>query len=133
MAITSFYSSTEEAYQDVKKGHIVGYLHFKPNFTRAIDEILGDGRVASDETFDQRELTVRMDKSDQQITYFLERRLLDTFHDFAEQLMVDCKFPKNLVNVPVNFVGTFHGTLNDEYTDFVAPGIIMTYVSIQVK
>lgn len=126
IATKIFYSSVEEAYKQVKHGAIVGYIHFKPNFTQAVDQILTDGTNAEDDVFDQREILVRLDKSDQQITYFIERRLREAFQNFTQKLMTDCELPKGLANVPVNFKDTFYGTFNDEYTDFVAPGVIMT-------
>lgn len=67
-----------------------------------------------------------MDKSDQQITFFLERKLRQTFKDFAEALMVDCQYPKALGNIPISFMEPVYGSLDEEFTEFVAPGVVMT-------
>lgn len=83
-------------------------------------------READPGSFHTSEIKVYLDKSDQQVTFFLEKRLLETYKEFAEGVMTDCNLPKQLANIPITFEKPVYGTFDDEFTDFMAPGVVMT-------
>lgn len=64
--------------------------------------------------------------TDQQIAFYLEKKFRQAYKTFAENLMEDCNFPKQLGNIPMRFETPVYGKEDEEYTTFVAPGIIMT-------
>lgn len=121
-----YYDNEADAYSDAHAAKIIGYIHFAPNFTQSLVEIRDDGRRASDGSFEGREVKIRLDNSNQQISYFLERRLREIYRDFAEDLMVDCEYPKKLSNIPVYFETPVYGSFDVEYKQYAAPGTIMT-------
>ena len=73
-----------------------------------------------------REINVRLDMSNQQVAYFLERKLRETYSDFAQQLMEDCALPKQLATIPVRFEEPIYSTFDAEFREYAAPGVIMT-------
>lgn len=126
VAIKHFYNSFDEAYADARKGKVMAVIYFAQNFTESMINIREIGRNATDQTFENREIQIFMDKSDQQLTFFLEKKLRQTYLEFSENIMADCEFPIKLGNVPIDFLTPIYGSHDGVYTDYMAPGIVMT-------
>lgn len=88
--------------------------------------IRDEGRHADNGSFMNSEIRIYLDKSDQQLTYFLEKKLRETYREFAENMMTDCEMPRRLGNVPIRFEKPIFGTFDDEFTTYIAPGVVMT-------
>lgn len=121
-----YYDKYEDAYRDARHGKLIGIIYFATNFTDSLADIHINGQNANNGSFDNKDIQVFLDKTDQQITFFMERKLRQTFKEFAEQLMSDCGFPRALGNIPINFLEPVYGSYEQEFTDFVAPGVVMT-------
>uniref|UniRef100_A0A182QE61 Uncharacterized protein n=1 Tax=Anopheles farauti TaxID=69004 RepID=A0A182QE61_9DIPT len=128
VAIQEYYDTYEDAYRDARKGKILGFIHFAENFTESLQDVRDNVRDADDGSFHTSEIKVYLDKSDQQITFFIEKKLLQTYREFAESLMSDCRLPKQLANIPITFETPIYGTFDEEFTDFMAPGVVMTMI-----
>lgn len=126
MKLKEYYTKFEDAYAAAKKGKVMGIIYFASNFTESLTDLRDDGRNARNGSFQNSEIQIYMDKSDQQLTFFLEKKLRQTYREFAESLMEDCQFPIKLGNVPIDFKDPIYGTFDDEYTDYIAPGVVMT-------
>lgn len=126
VAIKHYYQTFDEAYRDAKKGKVIGVIYFAKNFTESMSVIRDDGRFAEEATFFSSEIQVYMDKSDQQLTFFLEKKLRQTYQEFTEKLMSDCEYPVKLGNIPINFEPPIYGSFDGVYTDYIAPGVVMT-------
>lgn len=121
-----FYDSYEEAYAEAKKGKIWGFVYFAKNFTDSITQIRNEGKNADEGSFQNSEIQIHLDKSDQQLTFFLESKLHQTYKEFSEKLMIDCEFPVKMGNIPMDFMEPIYGSFDDEYTSYIAPGVVMT-------
>lgn len=121
-----YYDTFEEAYADAKKGNLMAVIYFAKNFTESLTEIRDDGRDANEGSFLNSEVQIFMDKSDQQLTFFLEKKLRETYLEFTQGMMADCKFPIKLGNIPIDFETPIYGSFDGEYTDYMAPGVVMT-------
>ena len=84
------------------------------------------GRDADDETLDQSEIRVWLDMSNQQIGIMLNRDLQVAYREFAQQLLRVCDNNPKLGDVPIQFKAPIYGTNDPSFTDFVAPGVILT-------
>lgn len=126
VAVKHFYSSFDEAYADARKGKVMGVIYFAKNFTESLTNIRDDGRNAPQGSFISSEIQIYMDKSDQQLTFFLEKKLRQTYLEFAQNLMSDCEFPIKLGNIPIDFLTPIYGSYDGTYTDYMAPGVVMT-------
>ena len=104
----------------------MGVVYFAKNFTESLANLRDDGRNANNGSFENSEIQIYMDKSDQQLTFFLEKKLRQTYQEFAQQLMADCEFPIKLGNIPIDFEMPVYGTFDDEFTSYIAPGVVMT-------
>lgn len=126
VAIKHFYKSFDEAYADARRGKVMGVIYFAKNFTESLTEIRDDGRNAAEGSFINSEIQIYMDKSDQQLTFFLEKKLRQTYLEFAQGLMGDCEFPIKMGNIPIDFMNPIYGSFDGVYTDYMAPGVVMT-------
>lgn len=126
VAIKHFYNTFDEAFADAKRGKVMGVVYFAKNFTESMEMIRDEGRFAEEGDFYNAEIQIYMDKSDQQLTFFMEKKLRQTYQEFAEKLMKDCEFPVKLGNIPINFDAPVYGSYDGIYTDYMAPGVVMT-------
>lgn len=132
-SLQEYYDTYDDAYQAARTGKIWGFIHFAANFTESLQDVRDNVRDADAGSFHTSEIKVYLDKSDQQVTFFLEKKLYDTYREFAEGIMSDCHLPKQLANSPIKFEDPLYGTFHDQFTDFMAPGVVMTYVLRNVR
>ncbi|XP_015585499.1 ABC transporter G family member 20 isoform X2 [Cephus cinctus] len=126
--IKEYYPDPESAMEAVRKGQAWGTLYFTENFTDALVARMVLGRDADDETLDQSEIRVWLDMSNQQIGLMLARNLQYSYRDFAKDLLKSCERNEKLADVPIQFEEPIYGSSEPSFTDFVAPGVILTIV-----
>lgn len=126
--IKEYYDEPEDAINAVRVGNAWGALYFTENFTDALVARIGLGRDADDETLDQSEIRVWLDMSNQQIGIMLNRDLQLGYREFAQDLLTSCGNNPKLGDVPIQFKEPIYGSQDPSFTDFVAPGVILTLV-----
>lgn len=122
------YSSPDAAQEAVRRGDAWGVLYFTENFTDALVARMALGKDSDEETLDQSEIRVWLDMSNQQIGLMLNRDLQLSYRRFAQALLTDCKENPRVADVPIQFKDPVYGTNEPSFTDFVAPGVILTIV-----
>lgn len=126
--IKDFYETPESAISAVETGDAWGALYFTDNFTDALVARMLLGREADNETLDQSEMRVWLDMSNQQIGLMLNRDLQVAYRDFAQNLLTSCESNPKLADIPIQFKEPIYGSNDPSFTDFVAPGVILTIV-----
>ncbi|KAK0087540.1 hypothetical protein PV325_000790 [Microctonus aethiopoides] len=126
--IKEYYETPDLAIEAVKRGNAWGTLYFTENFTDALLARMALGREADEETLDQSEIRVWLDMSNQQIGLMLARNLQYSYRDFAKDLLAKCDENTKLADVPIQFLDPIYGSNDPSFTDFVAPGVILTIV-----
>ncbi|XP_011501570.1 PREDICTED: ABC transporter G family member 20 isoform X2 [Ceratosolen solmsi marchali] len=126
--IKEYYPDPESAMEAVRKGKAWGTLYFTENFTDALVARMLLGKEADEETLDQSEIRVWLDMSNQQIGLMLARNLQYSYRDFAKNLLSTCNQNSKLADVPIQFKDPIYGSNEPSFTDFVAPGVILTIV-----
>lgn len=124
--IQEYYEDVESAKNAVAQGNAWGAMYFTENFTDALVARIALGRDADDETLEQSEIRVWLDMSNQQIGIILNRDLQYSYRTFAQKLLEDCDNNPKLGDVPIQFKEPIYGTNEPSFTDFVAPGVILT-------
>jgi hypothetical protein len=124
--IKDYYPDLDSAKHAVEIGDAWGALYFTENFTDALVARIALGRDADDETLDQSEIRVWLDMSNQQIGILLNRDLQLAYRSFAQDLLRACDNNPKLGDVPIQFKDPIYGTNDPSFTDFVAPGVILT-------
>ncbi|XP_011307965.1 ABC transporter G family member 20 isoform X1 [Fopius arisanus] len=126
--ITEHFRTKEDALHAVERGKAWGTLYFTENFTDALSARMILGRDADEETLEQSEIKVWLDMSNQQIGLMLARDLQYSYRDFAKDLLSACEQNTALADVPIQFLDPIYGSNDPSFTDFVAPGVILTIV-----
>lgn len=63
---------------------------------------------------------------DQQIGTLLYRDLQFAYFDFIGDILTECNLNPSLGKVPIQFNDPIFGTREPNFTDFAAPGVILT-------
>jgi len=126
--VKEYYKSPESAIEAVQMGDAWGAIYFTDNFTDALVARMALGRDSDEETLDQSEMRVWLDMSNQQIGLMLNRDLQVAYRDFAQSLLTVCGNNPKLADIPIQFKEPIYGSNDPSFTDFVAPGVILTIV-----
>ncbi|KAF6209504.1 hypothetical protein GE061_015251 [Apolygus lucorum] len=126
--VKEYYENPEDAIDAVRIGEAWGAIYFNENFTDALVARMALGRDSDQETLDSSELRVWLDMSNQQIGLMLNRDLQVAYRDFAQQLLTTCGQNPKLADIPIQFKEPIYGSNDPSFTDFVAPGVILTIV-----
>ncbi len=67
--------------------------------------------------------------SNQQVAYTLQRYIGDSFHDFLTNWLKDCGTNlEDAADPPIKFNDPIYGTSRPNFTEFMAPGIIIIII-----
>ncbi|XP_032783939.2 LOW QUALITY PROTEIN: ABC transporter G family member 20 [Daphnia magna] len=122
------YESVSDALEAGKNGHVWGLIHFGHNFTEEFEVRQASGDSASIENIIRSQIGINMDSTNQQIDLFIEKWLLEAFGDFFKDLMRSCQHEPEAGYIPVVFLDPVYGQKDTPYTEFMAPGLIITIV-----
>ncbi|XP_034255216.1 ABC transporter G family member 20 isoform X2 [Thrips palmi] len=122
------YPNEMEAKHAVKLGHAWAALSFPENYSTSLYDRLQQGKDADDSVLDFSNIDIWMDASDQQIHQLLTRSLLLSFEDFVADVSRACDYSEKVMKIPVNFETPIYGSKNPDFTNFAAPGIILTII-----
>ncbi|XP_026754033.1 ABC transporter G family member 23 isoform X2 [Galleria mellonella] len=126
--IKEYYADLTSALNAVKEGEAWGALYFNENYTDSLVARLALADTADNETIQTSEVQVWLDMSNQQIGLMLNRDIQFSYRDFAKDLLETCDYNPKLGDIPIDFMDPIYGNKNPSFTDFVAPGVILTIV-----
>ncbi|RZF47268.1 hypothetical protein LSTR_LSTR004977 [Laodelphax striatellus] len=126
--IVDFYDSSREAELAVLKGTVWGMMEFSPAFSSALQSRIELGRSANDSDILDSEINIRLDMSNQHIAYLLIRDINIAFETFAEELASLCEVNPKAITIPVHFENPVFGPVTPNFTDFAAPGVMLTII-----
>ncbi|KAJ8709889.1 hypothetical protein PYW08_009893 [Mythimna loreyi] len=126
--VKEYYADLTEALKAVEDGKAWGALYFNENYTDSLVARLALADTADNETITSSEVQVWLDMSNQQIGLMLNRDIQFSYRDFAKDLLQTCKYNPKLGDIPIDFMDPIYGNKNPSFTDFVAPGVILTIV-----
>ena len=66
--------------------------------------------------------------SNQQVSFVLLRAIHDAYNTFVGGLLTDCNFPDDAANSPVVIGDPIYGPKVPNFTEFMAPGIILLII-----
>ncbi|XP_012268865.1 ABC transporter G family member 23 [Athalia rosae] len=122
------YETDEEATHAVRKGWAWGAMNFPGNFTDSLVDRMENGRSADEWSLIYSDVNITMDMSNQQIGQLLQRDLLYSFMDFAKEVSIACNYSDKATRIPIDFRTPIYGPKEPNFTDFAAPGIILTII-----
>ena len=66
--------------------------------------------------------------TNQQVAYTMQKKIADSFSNFMSDLLKDCDLPEDMADLPLNFNSPVYGSANPNFTEFMAPGIIIIII-----
>lgn len=145
-----FYGSEEEAKEEVRRGRAWGAMVFQKNYSESLVERTQMGRSADPWVLEASDLAISLDMSseytlqtrrltfrnsfilfsltDQQIGTLLNRDVQFAFFDFIEEMLIACDQNPAVGRVPLRFEQPVYGDRIPNFTDFAAPGVILTII-----
>nr|CAH0102200.1 unnamed protein product [Daphnia galeata] len=122
------FETVPEAMEAGKRNDVWGVIHFGHNFTKEFEIRQNSGDSASFENIIGSQISVNMDSTNQQIDIFIEKWLLEGFGDFFKDLMISCGHEPDAGNIPLVFMDPVYGQKDTSYTEFMAPGLIISII-----
>ncbi|XP_076301010.1 ABC transporter G family member 23 [Lasioglossum baleicum] len=122
------YDNEADARNAVARGWAWAAISFPANYSEALSARIEEGKDADEWSIAYSNMFITMDMSNQQIGLLLQRDLYNSYRDFAKELTVACNYSSKLASVPVDFKTPIYGPLEPNFTDFAAPGVILTII-----
>lgn len=125
-----FYRTYEDALLDAKKGSLIAIIHFSKNYTQSLQDDLSriedeDENVDDDDVkIQSREIGVNVDRSNHQISYFFQRKLMDSYSAYTKKLMKDCGVSEKYLGLPIDFRDPIYGQYGGNFKDSMGPAVI---------
>ncbi|XP_070505528.1 ABC transporter G family member 20-like [Chironomus tepperi] len=120
-----FYTAFDDAFRDAKLGKLSAIIYFDANFTESYNEVKRYPNEADPQTWKNSVIKVYMDRSDLQISTYLERRIYDVYKDYSESILTDCQLPKNLESIPIVFEKPIFGSLQSDFQHSMVPAFVI--------
>lgn len=128
IAIKVFYDSYEAAYEDARKGEIIGIIEFPTNFTASLVDVHENRNNAEPGSRINKRIGITMDQTNQQLTFFLQRNLYNVYKNYSENMLGECNLPRKLDNIPIEFLGPIYGEYEADFKQTMAPAMIMVMI-----
>ena len=122
------YDTDSDGRNAVRRGWAWASISFPSNYSDSLSARLEEGKDADEWSVDYSNMQVVMDMSNQQIGQLLQRDLYMSYQEFAEELTVACNYSSKLTHIPLDFKQPIYGPKEPNFTDFAAPGIILTII-----
>ncbi|XP_074601741.1 ABC transporter G family member 20-like [Brevipalpus obovatus] len=120
------FDSLEEALESVKSGQTWAAIEIETNFSDALQNRFLMGAMADSLTIEESRIHVHLDMTNQLVSYKLQRTLLESFQNFAKSLLTSMGQNPKVIELPVTFEKPIYGDREPTFTEFMAPGIILS-------
>ncbi|XP_042891454.1 ABC transporter G family member 20-like [Penaeus japonicus] len=121
------YDTFQEGYNSVLDGSSWGLIFFNESYTKSLIYAVTDIGDLPPEDKNQSKINIYMDNTNSQISATLGYELLTSlerfFVDIAERIP---NFDINKITFPLEFKEPVYGTGSSSFTEFMAPGVILT-------
>lgn len=112
----------------VRRGKSWAVIVVPHNFTDALWSRIENSRDAPLEDLMASTISVYPDKSNENIATFLSRDMLYGFLGFMEEVLRSCQYDPRGLTPPIAYKTPIYGYVNPDFTDFAAPGVILTII-----
>ncbi|XP_053697536.1 ABC transporter G family member 20 [Sabethes cyaneus] len=117
-----------DANDQVAHGKAWASMVFAHNYSEALFQRSENIRKVSEWTLDKSSVIVSMDMSNQQIGTLLYRDIQYAYFSFIESILTDCDVNPSNGRLPIQWNQPVYGERTPNFTDFAAPGVILTII-----
>ncbi|XP_014205513.1 ABC transporter G family member 20-like isoform X2 [Copidosoma floridanum] len=126
--VKKYHDSMAEATDEVYRGKAAGTMYFAKNFSKALmmrrESFYTIKKLEG--SLSASEIQTTLDMSNQPIGIFLQTALFDRFVEVYKEIVATCDLPRKFVQPPINFEEPIYGAMDRKYSNFIAPGFILT-------
>ncbi|XP_032783716.2 ABC transporter G family member 20 [Daphnia magna] len=122
------YKNVSDALEAGRKGQVWGVVHFGWNFSKEFEMRDSGGDALQLTNISGSQIGINMDSSNQQIGVFIEKWLLKAFEDFVKDFRGNCGDVPEAGLLPITFLDPIYGQKSTSFTEFMAPGLIISIV-----
>ncbi|XP_046645726.1 ABC transporter G family member 20-like [Daphnia pulicaria] len=122
------YENVSAAIEAGRHGKVWGVIHFGKNFTQEFEMRQSNGDSAELDNIIRSRISINMDSSNQQIDVFIEKWLVEAFENFIQDFLKVCGNVPEAGYLPIVFLDPVYGQKNTPFTEFMAPGLIISIV-----
>ncbi|ODM91521.1 ABC transporter G family member 23 [Orchesella cincta] len=126
------FNSEEDARPKALEGHVKGYITFPANFSDYTLESLATRPFPSNESMDGSRIGMHLDFSQYVESLFMLQHFLESHSIYLQHLAESCQINKNVARVPFEFRKPVYESLDDSYTEFFVPGIMLCAIIVCV-
>lgn len=122
------YDHENEAINAIERGWAWGAITFPSNFSESLSVRIEEGQDADEWSIDYSNMEITMDMSNQQIGQLLQRSFYNSYKDFARDVAGVCNYSQKVASIPLRFETPIYGPQEPNFTDFAAPGVMLTII-----
>uniref|UniRef100_A0A1B6J467 ABC transmembrane type-2 domain-containing protein n=2 Tax=Homalodisca liturata TaxID=320908 RepID=A0A1B6J467_9HEMI len=123
-----YFGNYEEAVESVHDGHTWGVLEFPQEYSSSLITRLNDSSGTNDAILNQSEVNINLDMSNQQISFMLRRDLYTAYEELGHVYAEKFGLNPELLKIPIRFNKPVYGPPVPNFTDFAAPGVMLTII-----
>lgn len=120
------YSSHESAIQAVRDGAASSAIIIRPNFTQSLTERLFSLGDVDHHTMSSSTILISPDMTNQIMALNVFEKTIDAFNEVAKRFLEKMGLSPTLLEFPVKFSHPVYGSHNSTFTEYMAPGVILT-------
>ncbi|KAL1442205.1 hypothetical protein MTO96_046509 [Rhipicephalus appendiculatus] len=123
-------SDLDSALNAVRAGSAWGAIAIGANFSAALHYRFFLGVNADNRTIEDSSINVYLDMTNQQIGYTLQKTIFEAFSSFSADILKRMNKNPALAQLPVVIKAPIYGVDKPSFTEFMAPGIIISITYI---
>ncbi|OWF47833.1 ABC transporter G family member 20 [Mizuhopecten yessoensis] len=120
------FSDLGSARHCVEKGEAWGLMTIGENFTQDLITRFSNSSHVSNSTLDGGTIKLYLDMTNQQIAVMLQQTVAEAFETFSRSLLTMIGLNPDIAQLPVKLGEPIYGSLDPSFTNFMAPGIILS-------
>lgn len=124
------YRDLDSALNAVRAGSAWGAIAIGANFSAALHYRFFLGVNADNRTIEDSSINIYLDMTNQQIGYTLQKAILEAFSSFSADILKKMNKNPALAQLPVVIKAPIYGVDKPSFTEFMAPGIIISITYI---
>ncbi|XP_030761638.1 ABC transporter G family member 20 [Sitophilus oryzae] len=124
----TYYATEEEARTAVVKGKSWAMLVVPHNFSDSLRSRIELGKDTPAWDLETSKIHVTPDKSNENIATFVTRDLLFGLESYGQAFLKQCGIDPKVFGRPIRFEKPIYGYGQPDFTDFAAPGFILTII-----
>ncbi|XP_055933092.1 ABC transporter G family member 20-like [Argiope bruennichi] len=128
--IQNNFTNLSLALESVERGENWGVLYIPETFTDSMINRYLEGIAVDNETIQNSTIKMYLDMTNQQVIATIQSKIMGSFLTFARQTLNSFSWNPDIALPPIVLGKPVYGTIHPDFTEFMAPGMILgiTYI-----